>query len=100
MKTWAINTGKAQADLVLTECATGVNTCETCGAESVPTWWCGTSDECRKCFSESIEYWEGRGGFSSEAIFDSMKCGRIPREDSRLYRSVMGAYFTAIRGGN
>jgi hypothetical protein len=99
MKTWAINTGKAQADTVLTECATGVNTCETCGADAVPTWWCGTSDECRKCFTESLEYWEGRGGHSSEAIFDSLNACRLPREGSRLYRSVMGAYFTALKGG-
>ena len=100
MKTWAMNTGKAYADLVLTESATGVGTCETCGAESVSTWWCGTSDECRKCFIRSLEYWEERGGFSSEGIFDSLRCCRLPRESSRLYRSVMGAYFTALKEGN
>ena len=100
MKTWAINAGKAQADTVLTECATGVNTCETCGADAVPTWWCGTSDECRKCFTESLEYWEGRGGHSSEAIFDSLNACRLPEESSRLYRAVMAGYFGAIRGGN
>jgi hypothetical protein len=61
-------------------------------------WYCGTGDECRKCFAESIEYWEERGGFSSEGLFDSLNACRLPREDSRLYRVIMGAYFNAIRG--
>jgi hypothetical protein len=99
MRTWAINTGKAYADTVLTQSTSGVGTCETCGTESVPVWYCGTGDECRKCFAESVEYWEERGGFSSEGLFDSLNALRIPREDSRLYRSIMGAYFTALKGG-
>ena len=100
MKTWAEQIGMREAVLVLTQSASGVNTCETCGAKDVPVWYCGTGDECRKCFAESVEYWENRGGFSSEAIFDSLRACRLPRESSRLYRAVMRGYFTALKGGN
>lgn len=99
MKTWANDMGAEYADIVLTDSASGAGTCETCGAKDVPVWYCGTGDECRQCFAESVEYWEGRGGFSSEAIFDSIGASRLPRESSRLYREVMRGYFTALKGG-
>jgi hypothetical protein len=100
MKQWAMDMGAEYADIVLTECSSGKGVCETCGAVAVPVWYCGTADECRECFSYSLEYWEGRGGHSSEAIFDSLNACRLPREDSRLYRAVMAGYFAEIRGGN
>lgn len=95
MKTWAEQLGKAQALLVMTANSSGEGTCENCGA-TCEVFYCGTGNECGKCFRESIEYWEHRGGFSSEAIFDSVGACRIPDENSRLYKVVMGAYYRTM----
>lgn len=95
MKQWAEQLGKAQALMVLSVNASGDGTCESCGA-TCEVFYSGTGDECGKCFRESLEYWEHRGGFSSEAIFDGVGACRMPDESSRLYKVVMGSYFRTM----
>jgi hypothetical protein len=76
------------------------NSCEPCGkteADNTTLHWGGCGVECRACFAESLEYWEDRGGFSSEHIWGK-QWDRIPEEDSRVYRVLMSGYFAELGG--
>jgi hypothetical protein len=79
---------------------TEADSCESCGAVASDTTslhWSGTGAECRACFAESLEYWEDRGGFSSEHIWGK-QWDRIPNEDSRVFRVLMSGYFAELGG--
>jgi hypothetical protein len=95
--------GRKYARQVLEDSREEVNadSCESCGAVASDTTslhWSGTGAECRACFAESLEYWEDRGGFSSEHIFDK-EWGKIPvRSSSRVFRVLMSGYFAELEG--
>jgi hypothetical protein len=95
--------GRKYARQVLEDSREEVNAdfCESCGAVASDTTslhWSGIGAECRACFAESLEYWEDRGGFSSEHIFDK-EWGKIPvRSSSRVFRVLMSGYFAELGG--
>jgi hypothetical protein len=43
--------------------------CEDCEKEA-PLYYAGTGFVCGACFVKDCEYWENRGGFTTEAILD------------------------------
>ncbi len=71
--------------------------CENCGATSVDTYFIGTAFECGVCFVETAEYWEKRGGHSSEIIFDG---DPFPVDefdyDSPVHRAIVAHYFAVM----
>ena len=96
MRTELENKGIEHARYVLETTRDNVEqACEDCG-EVGQTYYGGTASTCRACFAESIRYWEKRGGFSSENIFEYWI--GMPKESSRVYRVTMSAYFRELAG--
>jgi hypothetical protein len=87
--------GRAKAWAFLAECEDSWGVCEECVYES-SRWNLGGFLLCRSCLASSVEYWERRGGFSSEFVFENA-C-RMPAESSRVYRVAMGSYFATLGG--
>jgi hypothetical protein len=105
MRTYIEHIGRTYAREVLAECQTNhettaypvTNVCEGCGKAAGEVLYSSTEAECRACFVDSMRYWEYRGGHSSEHIFGK-EWGRTPAENSRVWRTVMGAYFAELAG--
>jgi hypothetical protein len=87
--------GRAKAWAFLAECQDSYGVCEECACQE-PLWNLGGFLLCRSCLASSVEYWECRGGFSSEFVFEGA-C-RMPAESSRAYRVAMGSYFATLGG--
>jgi len=90
--------GQDIALLVLDTTKLGEGVCAECGATSET--YCLTDDlgACSQCVGEAVEYWERRGGMSSEDVLGGL-FSRPVDGASRVYRVVMGAYFSTIRKG-
>ncbi len=72
--------------------------CEDCGKVG-HLYWFGTVFECGECFTNSVEYWEKRGGHSSEIIFDGDPFPVDEFEwESPAHRQIVARYiFTLTR---
>lgn len=96
MKTELENKGIEYARYVLETTKDSVEQpCDDCGKVG-QTYYGGTASTCRECFAESVRYWESRGGFSRENIFEYS--AKLPAESSRVYRITMSAYFRELAG--
>jgi hypothetical protein len=73
-------------------------TCEDCNSTDTKLFFAGCGFTCHKCYVQDLMYWESRGGFSSESLFDSLGFNRSPEDSSRVYRSAMGAYWVTLIG--
>jgi hypothetical protein len=87
--------GHAKALETLSACEYTHGVCEECECRA-SLWNLGGFLLCRSCLASSVEYWERRGGFSSEFVFEGA-C-RMPAESSRAYRVAMGSYFATLGG--
>ena len=69
--------------------------CEDCGADT-SLYYAGTGFVCGACFVTDCEYWEKRGGHSSEIIFDGDPFPTEWTYDGAEHRAIVGHYFAVM----
>jgi hypothetical protein len=73
--------------------------CESCGNDSPVTYYMGVAFECGKCFTDSVKYWEDRGGHSSEIIFDGVYPDDVPASGSSWHRGIVAHFMSELAKG-
>lgn len=94
-KDWALQV----LDGAHTEYGATYGACEDCSATDEKLFYAGCGFTCHKCYTESLQEWESRGGFSSESLFEVLGFNGTPEESSRLYRVAMASYWATLEGG-
>ncbi len=69
--------------------------CEDCGVET-SLYYAGTGFVCGACFVTDCEYWENRGGFSTEIIFDGDPFPTEWTYNGAEHRAIVGHYFAVM----